>query len=312
MNSGRDPGDLGGPAAFPEGRRALWHARWFRTTIIFSIAALTAALTVPSVLRRAGTEDGAAIPAAPPAGPTAAIGDVTTLVWEGESGSAGFSTVEFTAAAASRPGRVRRASAVTPAAPKGTESRAVKSAPAVKKAPESVEAYWVQVGAYRDGETAKRVAQRLREQKYQVQESTVTLPPESADRAAADASAAASGERDRYEVVVTGRSPSEVEAQLSAKGLTSRAAAEGAVITPGLPLGEAVALSRDLSDSGLGVRVRRASPTSGAAPRATGGGAGEALYRVRVGGFPDRAAALTALKELEARGYKPFLTRGNE
>jgi hypothetical protein len=129
---------------------------------------------------------------------------------------------------------------------------------------------------------------------------------------AAAAPARPRGARDRYEVVVTGESPGAVEAQLKAKGLTSRGAAEGAVITPSLSLGEAVALSRDLSDSGLGVRVRRVVPTAGVGPRATETGAGEVLYRVRVGGFVDRAAALAALKELEARGYKPFVTRGNE
>jgi hypothetical protein len=47
-------------------------------------------------------------------------------------------------------------------------------------------------------------------------------------------------------------------------------------------------------------------------PRAAGGGEAVVLYRVRVGGFADREAALAALKELEARGYKPFLARGYE
>jgi hypothetical protein len=33
---------------------------------------------------------------------------------------------------------------------------------------------------------------------------------------------------------------------------------------------------------------------------------------VRVGSFTDRAAAEAALKELDARGYHPVLTRGSE
>jgi hypothetical protein len=31
---------------------------------------------------------------------------------------------------------------------------------------------------------------------------------------------------------------------------------------------------------------------------------------VRVGAFPDRATAVSTLKELEAKGYKPFIARG--
>jgi hypothetical protein len=33
---------------------------------------------------------------------------------------------------------------------------------------------------------------------------------------------------------------------------------------------------------------------------------------VRVGAFADRAAALAAAKELEAKGYKPFIARGDQ
>jgi cell division septation protein DedD len=35
--------------------------------------------------------------------------------------------------------------------------------------------------------------------------------------------------------------------------------------------------------------------------------AGGALARVRVGPFADRAAAATSARQLEARGYKPFI-----
>src|SRR2546429_9089141 len=51
-----------------------------------------------------------------------------------------------------------------------------------------------------------------------------------------------------------------------------------------------------------------ASPAS--TPAANPGGDG--LHRVRVGPYPDRAAATSALKELEAKGYKPFLARSEE
>jgi hypothetical protein len=33
---------------------------------------------------------------------------------------------------------------------------------------------------------------------------------------------------------------------------------------------------------------------------------------VRIGSFPDRAAALAVAKELESKGYKPYVARGNQ
>jgi cell division septation protein DedD len=83
------------------------------------------------------------------------------------------------------------------------------------------------------------------------------------------------------------------------------------VLTPSLPLREAVALSRDLAGDGLQVQVRRASGPSTSPPAGPAATAPEdTLYRVRVGSFPDRASAQATLRELEAKGYKAFLTRG--
>ena len=84
------------------------------------------------------------------------------------------------------------------------------------------------------------------------------------------------------------------------------------MVRPSLTLREAVALSRDLADAGLSVQVRRiggpaATPT--ASPTAS---APMTLHRVRVGSFPDRVAAIDAMKRLEDKGLKPFLARGNE
>jgi SPOR domain len=214
-----------------------------------------------------------------------------------------------------------RVAASAPAVPKTSEaspSKAGKEAltatpfPEAGPAAESGEPYWVQVGAYRDARTAKRVAERLREGKFQVRESVTPRPAPGTESVAASTSTAAQGGRDRYEIVVTGTSAGDVAAKLTAKGLASQSSAEGAVVTPSLFLGEAVALSKDLSDDGLAVRVRRVGATETPDSSSKSRGATEVLHRVRVGGFADRAAALEALKALEARGYKPFLTRGNE
>jgi hypothetical protein len=184
-----------------------------------------------------------------------------------------------------------------------------RTRPGPSTAAQGAGVYWVQVGAYRDADTAAKVAQRLREQRYPVHETTV-VPP--ASRPGSGATAMAKEERDRYEVVVTGAPAPEVAAKLTARGLTSRTLAEGAVVTPALPLGEAVALSQDISGDGLAVRVRRMEAPGAAAARTRGDAPVETLHRVRVGGFPDRAAAERALNELKTRGYQPVLRRGDE
>jgi cell division septation protein DedD len=208
------------------------------------------------------------------------------------------------APAAAKTSETKPARAVEEAAP-------ARPSRAAQPTLESGESYWVQVGAYRDAQMAKRVAERLRQDTYQVQESVITRPFSGAESAVVSGDATSHVGRERYEVIIA-RSSRDVAATLTAKGLASQSDGEDTAITPSLSLGEAVALSRDLSESGLAVRVRRvASP---ATPPASPPGVGrtETLYRVRVGGFPDRAAALAAIKELESRGYKPFLMRGNQ
>jgi hypothetical protein len=176
--------------------------------------------------------------------------------------------------------------------------------------------YWVQVGVYRDSDAAKRVAQRLRERKYRVEESVVqrqSTPGETGGPSAVTLPES----RARYEVVVAGGVASELTAKVAALGLAGRPSPDGVVITPSLPLSEAVALSKDLTGDGITVRVRRVGSPAGPATQeaelpavATGGAA--TLHRVRVGGFADRSTAMAALRELEALGYKPFLARGSE
>jgi hypothetical protein len=89
------------------------------------------------------------------------------------------------------------------------------------------------------------------------------------------------------------------------------------VVKPSLPLRDAVALSKDLAVDGFKVQVRRAGagPSAPAvvsppAPGATEGGI--QLHRVRVGAFTDKAAALAAARELESKGFKPYIARGDQ
>jgi SPOR domain len=177
--------------------------------------------------------------------------------------------------------------------------------------------YWVQVGAFKDPETAKRVATKLREENFKVEESVkrvggsapAATPPAAKTPAAASAS-------DQYDVFVTGMSVEDSNRRLAGKGLSAEASGNGVIVKPSLPLRDAVALSKDLAVEGFKVQVRRAggstavatNPTAPAAP--TEGG--QALHRVRVGSFSDKAAALAAARELEAKGYKPYIARGDQ
>ena len=203
----------------------------------------------------------------------------------------------------------------------GERVAAMRSAPAHATAAEGGE-YFVQVGAFRDQETARRVAARLRAQNYPVTESvkrvsggTVAEAPRPAPRAPGTA---ASGP-DRYDVIVTGGPTADINTKLAAKGLAAEPAGEGVRIRPSLPLRDAVALSKDLSNEGFKVQVRRGgtSIATAAAPVRTptvsdGDGGGEILYRVRVGGYPDRATAQSALRVLQGKGYQPFIAKGRE
>jgi hypothetical protein len=163
--------------------------------------------------------------------------------------------------------------------------------------------YYVQVGAFRDRSTAQRVAARLREQNYPVDESvkrTGDAPSASPRPAPAPRATTPAGSgSDRYDVIVSGGSATEINTRLAAKGLASEPAGDGVRIRPSLPLRDAVALSKDLGSEGFKVQVRRggggaavtAEPAPSAAPSVDRGIGGETLYRVRVGGYPDRASS---------------------
>jgi cell division protein FtsN len=182
--------------------------------------------------------------------------------------------------------------------------------------------YWVQVGAFKDADTAKKVAAKLREEKFSVEESVTRGGGAPVSKPAVTAPAAPARPTDmgneQYDVIVTGQTAEELNKRLAAKGLAAESSGSGMVVKPSLPLRDAVALSKDLAVEGFKVQVRRtggSSPTvtppspAPSAPAAAEGGS--ELHRVRVGAFADRAAALAAVKQLEAKGYKPYIARGD-
>jgi DedD protein len=200
-----------------------------------------------------------------------------------------------------------------PAAP----TRTVAKAPT----PAAGGSYWVQIGAFKDAEAAKRVATKLREENFKVEESVKRAGDPATATARSSVRTPAPVGTDQYDVFVTGLSVEELNRRLAGKGLAAETAASGGggdvVVKPSLPLRDAVALSKDLAVEGFKVQVRRSGAAASApavvsAPSPAATQHGQALHRVRVGVFADRAAAVAAARELESKGFRPYIARGDQ
>ncbi len=192
---------------------------------------------------------------------------------------------------------------VAPPAPAPAPKAAEKPAEPTKPAPQVAEKpaepaaksaaapskgdYWVQVGAFSDTKNASRLAARLKDQKYSVQQATVAR--------------GSGGGSSGNEIFVAGAKQKDVYDKVKDKGYHVDAVKGGAVVRPALPLKDAVALSKELADSGMDVKIRR-----------VGGGGGEkaTFHLVRVGGFADRKEAEAAQKELGGKGVPGFIVKG--
>jgi cell division septation protein DedD len=315
----------------PDGEpRSLFSVGWFRAVLVFAGAAVVAAIAVPYVVGRAhepAPKTGSSVSA--PAGPAPSAAPVAPPVPVSEPARpapapADVKIVEsapapkpVTPPAEKKPAAVRRLPAPPAASTPASAPRPKVVTPAAPETPrKTVEAatgtYWVQVGAFKDPDAARRLAERLREQKFPVTESTPGTAREPVSAAAGGAHAPPSG-GDRYEVLVSGPPPAELNARLTAKGFAVDPDGDAVVVRPSRPLPEAVALSRDLAGEGFQVQVRRtAAPAVRTPPGADVRLAAAPVHRVRVGAFGDRAAAAAAVRELEARGYKPFIARNGE
>ena len=337
MNRDRNPGQRDDePEAEEyddEAPRSIFAALWFRALLAVLILGVLAAVAVPYMLDFATHSTSEKRPSSAPAPavtPPTARPAATASPTASAPGPAAVPPAPSPPAAAPAvappaPSAPPKASAPAPATVQ--PSRVATTIPPTKNVAKSVEVpkeatrapseskptaakaastptaggpYWVQVGAFKDPETAKRMVTQLREQGFRAEQSTTT--------GKGGAPVAADSPGDRYSVIVSGGAPGEVDAKLAAKGMTSEATPGGAAVQPSLPLRDAVALSRELADAGLTVQVRR----QGAAVTSAPARASETWHRVRVGGFPDRAAAIASLKKLEDKGFKPFIASGNE
>lgn len=314
--------------------RSIFAATWFRAVLVLIVLGVIGAVAVPYVLDAVNSPPGklsttatTPTPAPPPAAMTPTPGAPPSVAPAPVSPSPSAPAPSAIApdkpaekkdamtapmAPAQEPAKTESLTAPKPAVSAETPSKpAPKMARATTSGDKAVSGpqWFVQVGAFKDAATATKVATKLREGKYKVDESTRGGPAAMVAKATTTPSAGG----DLYDVIVSGQSPTELNSRLAAKGLSAEAAPSGAVVKPSLPLRDAVALSKDLAVDGLKVQVRRAGGASAPAPSsgkaAVSAGGADGLHRVSVGGFADRATALATLKELEAKGYKPFLTR---
>jgi hypothetical protein len=321
---------------YEEVSRSIFSATWFRALLVFIALAVIAVVALPYALEwanppaQAPVVSRAPVPIAPPSQPSPPPGQPPSAIpVPPPSVATPAPAMPATPAPPATPppamteppkplpgaqpvqpgtGRPTDPAGIVAAAPSATDRRdPTRPAMPLKRAavksttstPSTARAYWVQTGAFRDLETARRMVAKLRGENFPVAEPVT---------AGAAAPARAATESDRYEVFVSGTAASEVTAKLAGKNFTAQPVAGGAVISPSLSLAEAVALSKDLGADGLRVQVRRA--TTGATAAGGAEATGDVIYRVRVGAFADRASAETALRELESRGYKAFIARG--
>jgi len=319
-----------------EGRRSIFSALWFRAILVVVVLGVVAAVAVPYVLELANQPPAkptvaarpenpppapmvpqsppaeAPSPQAPPASPAPAMEKPPTaerppaLEKPPVAEKAPTPGPEKAAPAPSRKADTRSAAVAN----ESTTPRPKATSPAPSMQGQG--AYFVQVGAFKSQDTAKRLATRLRELKYNVEDTAASSGAKTTTSAPAPSGSSAG---DKYDVYVMGGTTGDINAKLGPKGLTSEPSAGGVVVKPSLPLRDAVALSKDLAVDGLKVQVRRSS--AGVAPAPAGAAASVApgsdgLYRVRVGPFDDRATATSTMRELEQRGYMPFIARAGQ
>src|SRR5437879_1389407 len=238
-----------------EPRRSIFASLWFRVLLVVILLGVAGVLAVPYVLdvmnppppkpMAVGTPASPALPLPAPA--PAPESAQNPPVAPGPSAPA--------PAPAAAPATKEEKQTERPKTTKPEKQPARRTAKAsAPSAAAGSGAYWIQVGAFKNADAARRLAARLREQNYPVLESSTSG---GADRAPSAPPASGGAVSDKYDVFVVGGSPEDITVKLSAKGLSTEPARDGVVVKPSLPLRDAIALSKDLAAEGLKVQVRR-------------------------------------------------------
>src|SRR5262252_7613939 len=250
----RDENDFDDERFEDEGRRSIFSALWFRAILVVIVLGVVAAVAVPYVLEVANqpvpkmaalakpeiTPLAAPPPAAvtPPAPPVASVPPAPAPAPEKTSAADKPAAMDKPATSDSSSSAPMAPATDKPvAAPEKSEpsksavastgpsssvkdSTAARASRASAPSPAGPGEYFVQVGAFKNPDTAKKVAARLREQKYNVEETSAN-GVKTARAAAPSAPAPSTGPSDRYDVYVSGAAPADINTKLSTKGLSA-------------------------------------------------------------------------------------------
>ena len=310
-------------------QRSIFSAGWFRALLVLTVLAIVVVVSLPYLLNwleptpatapkpQTKASEPAPAPAAPaptagtaqPAKPETTAPPATALTEAPKPAPAAPTPADRPLGTAPLPAAPAPAPPVAPAKTAPAKPEAVKppvAAAAPKRVPAPAPAaggsYWVQVGAFVQERNAEDLAKTLRAEQFPVE---IARLNRGGGGASAPAKSVESGGQNQ--LVITGSTPDAVNAALKGKG-TAQVVKGGIVVNPSYDLETAMSLSSALKKEGFKVVIRRAK--SGAAPATPASGGGTTYHVVRVGGFADRAKALQARAELEAKGHAGFLAQG--
>ena len=315
-------------------QRSIFSAGWFRALLVLTVLAIVVVVSLPYLLNwleptpttvpKPQTKASESAPAAP-AAPAQTAGTAPAAKPETTAPPAIAQTeAPKPAPAAPTPADRPLGTAPLPAAPPqappaatgktaAAKPEAVKppvAAAAPKRVPAPAPAaggsYWIQVGAFAQEKNAETLAKTLRAEQFPVE---IARMNRGGGSASAPAPAKAAEPGGQNQLVITGSTPDAVNAALKGKG-TAQVVKGGIVVNPSYDLETAMSLSSALKKEGFKVVIRRAKSGPAPAPAAPVAGGGTTYHVVRVGGFADRAKALQARADLEAKGHAGFLTQG--
>jgi len=315
-------------------QRSIFSAGWFRALLVLTVLAIVVVVSLPYLLNwleptpttvpKPQTKASEPAPAAP-AAPAQTAGTAPAAKPETTAPPATAQTeAPKPAPAAPTPADRPLGTAPLPAAPPqappaatgktaAAKPEAVKppvAAAAPKRVPAPAPAaggsYWIQVGAFVQEKNAETLAKALRAEQFPVEIARLNRGGGSASAPAPAKSVEPGGQN---QLVITGSTPDAVNAALKGKG-TAQVVKGGIVVNPSYDLETAMSLSSALKKEGFKVVIRRAKSGPAPAPAAPVAGGGTTYHVVRVGGFADRAKALQARADLEAKGHAGILTQG--
>jgi cell division septation protein DedD len=313
-------------------QRSIFSAGWFRALLVLTVLAIVVVVSLPYLLnwleptptlapkpQTKASEPAPAAPAAPapttetapPAKPETTAPPATAQTEAPKPAPAAPTPADRPLGTAPLPAAPAQAPPAATGKTAAAKPEAVKppvAAAAPKRVPAAAPAaggsYWIQVGAFVQEKNAETLAKALRSEQFPVEIARL-------NRGGGSASAPAKSVEPggQNQLVITGSTPDAVNAALKGKG-TAQVVKGGIVVNPSYDLETAMSLSSALKKEGFKVVIRRAKSGPAPAPAAPAAGGGTTYHVVRVGGFADRAKALQARADLEAKGHAGFLTQG--